>query len=108
MNMITYQINQISTQFYVLRILKWKRCQYIILSQTEYTETQEKKKKSYLQCYSTIVTSKKNKNKNNSLTWMEEQHTREGLKIIYTDFIMIFGTKFKIQMHPKIHFGTSF
>lgn len=58
MNMITYQINQISTQFYVLRILKWKRCQYIILSQTEYTET-KKKKKSYLQCYSTIVTSKK-------------------------------------------------
>lgn len=39
---------------------------------------------------------------------MEEQHTREELKIIYTDFIMIFGTKFKIQMHPKIHFGTSF
>lgn len=60
MNMITYQINQIATQFCVLREYWNERCQYIIVSQTEYTETQKKEeKKSYLQCYSTIVTLKK-------------------------------------------------
>lgn len=61
MNMITYQINQISTQFYVLREY-WNEKDVNILfclklSTLKHTQ-KEKEKKSYLQCYSTIVTSK--------------------------------------------------
>lgn len=104
MNMITYQINQIATQFCVLREY-WNERDVDILFCLKLSTLKHKKEKSYLQCYSTIVTLKKNKK---ITAWHEWKSSTQGLKTIYTDFIMIFGTKFKIQMHPKIHFGTSF